>query len=223
MITLPIDKKISDSEIIKRVLDGEINLYEVIVRRYNSYLYKVGRTYGYNHDDAQDLMQETYVNAYISLKKFEGRSTLKTWLVRIMLNQCYQKKQKFSFLKEKPTIDEWEKETQHYQQKQTSDGNKTIQNLELKEIIEASVMKIPEDYRIVFSLREITGLSTSETANMLQLTESNVKVRLNRARKMLQHEIEKSYSPTELFEFNLIYCDGLVSRVMNAIKSFNRP
>lgn len=221
MITPSTEKGPSDSEIIQKVLHGEINLYEIIVRRYNGYLYKTGKTYGYNHEDVQDLMQETYVNAYKNLKKFEGKSSLKTWLIRIMLNQCYHKKQKLSFQREKPTTDEWERTMQNYPKKQISDGNRTIQNLELKEIIEASVLRIPQDYRIVFSLREITGLSTAETANMLQLTETNVKVRLNRARKMLREEIEKSYSPAELFDFNLIYCDSMVNRVMDIIKNIH--
>src|SRR5690242_11208205 len=92
----------TDAEIIGKILDGEIALYEIIIRRYNRYLYKTGRAYGYNHHDTEDLMQETYINVYANLRKFEGRSTFKTWIVRIMLNQCYQKKQKFSFQKEKP-------------------------------------------------------------------------------------------------------------------------
>lgn len=71
---------------------------------------------------------------------------------------------------------------------------------------------------MVFSLREINGLNVSETADALNISESNVKVRLNRAKTMLRKEIEKSYSPNDIFEFNLIYCDAIVNRVMNDIK-----
>ena len=90
-------------------------------------------------------------------------------------------------------------------------------NGELGSIIEKALGKMPQDYRMVFSLREITGLSVSETAEALNITESNVRVRHTRARVQLRKEIEKSYSPEEIFEFNLIYCDRMVERVMGSI------
>lgn len=71
---------------------------------------------------------------------------------------------------------------------------------------------------MVFSLREINGLNVLETAEALSISETNVKVRLNRAKTMLRKEIEKSYTTEDIFEFNLIYCDAMVNRVMNNIK-----
>ena len=65
------------SQIIERILNGEKSFYELIVRRYNPNLYKVGRSYNYNHEDTQDLMQDTYIDAYKSLAQFEGRSNFK--------------------------------------------------------------------------------------------------------------------------------------------------
>lgn len=218
MNKIQIEKGTLDAVVINRVLAGEIDLYEVIVRRYNGYIYKVGRSYGFSHDDVEDLMQETYVNAYKNLKSFEGRSSLKTWLVKIMLHECFHKKEKFSFKNEKADSEALDNESRPAYRNEISDGNKTVQELELKQIIEKAILRIPEEYRMVFSLRELTGLSTAETSEMLHISEDNVKVRLSRAKKMLQDEIEKSYSVAELFEFNLIYCDGMVERVMRAIK-----
>jgi RNA polymerase sigma-70 factor (ECF subfamily) len=71
----------------------------------------------------------------------------------------------------------------------------------------------------VFSLRELSGLNTNETAEALGITPVNVKVRLNRARHMLRAVIEKMYAPEDIFEFNLIYCDKIVDHVMKEIKS----
>lgn len=85
-------EKLHVTEIIDRILKGEKALYEIIVRRYNPCLYKVGRAYNYNHDDTQDLMQDTYIDAYKNLSKYEGRADFKTWIIRIMLNNCYRKK-----------------------------------------------------------------------------------------------------------------------------------
>ena len=95
--------------------------------------------------------------------------------------------------------------------------NRAVVNNELSRVIEDALQSIPLEYRMVFSLREVNGLNTAETAEVLNLSESNVKVRLNRARKMLRTEIEKMYSADEIFEFNLIYCDQIVERVMTEI------
>ncbi|TAN17830.1 MAG: sigma-70 family RNA polymerase sigma factor [Chitinophagaceae bacterium] len=209
---------ITDTEAIQRILNGETRLYEIIVRRYNAYLFKVGRSYGYNHADTEDLMQETYVNAYIHLKDFENRSSFKTWIVKIMLNQCYHKKQKFSYQKEISVENNLEDKSVPMFSDPHSDTGKTVTNTELKHVLEDAVQHIPEDYRTVFTLRELNGMSVNETAEALHITESNVKVRLNRAKGMLRKEIRKTYSPGEIFEFNLIYCDGMVDRVMKAIE-----
>ena len=93
-------EELIESEIIQRIVNGEKSLYEIIVRRFNAYLYKVGRSYNYNHEDTQDLMQETFIDAYKNLSAFEGRSGFGTWLIRIMLNNCYRKKEKASFKNE---------------------------------------------------------------------------------------------------------------------------
>ena len=98
-----------------------------------------------------------------------------------------------------------------------NDTDKIIQNRELAHIIEDALGNIPYDYRMVFSLREINGMNISETADLLSISEANVKVRFNRAKTMLRNEIEKTFSAKELFEFNLIYCDGIVENVMKRI------
>jgi RNA polymerase sigma-70 factor (ECF subfamily) len=76
---------------------------------------------------------------------------------------------------------------------------------------------IPLEYRIVFSLRELNGMSTAETAEALEISETNVKVRLNRAKHMLREKVERMYTPEDIFEFNLIYCDKIVDEVMKSI------
>ena len=207
----------SDLEIIQKINDGDVKLFEILIRRYNPFLYKIGRTYRYNHQDTEDLMQDAYVNTFFSLKKFEHRSSFKTWITRIMLNLCYQRKHKLSF-KNEITGDDIQNEKSNIMFHQSTNNEKITVNKELGRVLENAIHEIPEDYRIVFSLRELNGLSVAETAAALDISESNVKVRLNRAKTMLQKEIKKMYSPEEIFEFNLIYCDGMVDRVMKKIE-----
>src|SRR6476469_80510 len=206
----------SDEQVIEKILKGETALYEIIIRRYNPYLFKTGRSYGFDHADTEDLMQETYLNAYKHLKSFENRSSFKTWLVKIMLNQCYQKKRK-NQLQSAAVIPLMQENLEPMLRADHSDTDKTILSKELKNVVENALHQIPEDYRMVFSLRELSGLNTTETSDALNISESNVKVRLNRAKTMLRSEIEKMYSPDEIFEFNLIYCDRMVESVMSQL------
>ena len=185
-------EKYSDFQIIQRINDGDITLFEILIRRYGSFLYKIGRLYNHNHENTKDLMQDTYVNAYIHLKKFENRSSFKTWLTRIMLNQCYQKRHKLSFQNE-IISDDIQNEKSSVLFHHSTNNEKIAINKELGRILENAIREIPEDYRIVFSLREINGLSVAETAEALNISENNVKVRLNRAKVMLRREIKKMY------------------------------
>ncbi|KXK04615.1 MAG: sigma-70 family RNA polymerase sigma factor [Ignavibacteriaceae bacterium] len=209
------NENLSDAEIIERILNGEKSLFEVIVRRFNAPLYKVGRSYNFNHDDTQDLMQDTYIDAYKNLKSFEGRSGFKTWIIRIMLNNCYRKKEKSSYKNE--VMRDFTEQPEPVESITGNDTEKEVHTRELGQIIENALSKIPFDYRMVFSLREVNGLNVLETANLLNISESNVKVRLNRAKTMLRGWIEKSYPINELFEFNLVYCDAMVQKVMEKI------
>lgn len=217
---MSLSEKYTDEEIIEKVLNGEKALYEIIVRRYNPYLYKVGRSYNYNHQDTQDLMQDTFVDAYKNLSQFEGRSNFKTWIVRIMMNNCYRKKEKFSFKNEIMKENINEQSSPLFSNSKTNTDH-IVHNRELGSAIEKALQRIPFDYRMVFSLREINELNVAETADILNISESNVKVRLNRAKSMLRDELNGMYADEELYSFNLVYCDGMVERVMSIINRLN--
>jgi RNA polymerase sigma-70 factor (ECF subfamily) len=92
--------QLPESEIIAEVINGNIPAFEVLVRRYSSYLYRIGRSYNYNHQDTEDLMQETFIDAYKNLKKLREGKYFKTWLIRIMINECYRAKHKDASRKE---------------------------------------------------------------------------------------------------------------------------
>ena len=142
---------ITETELIKRIGKGETELFEILIRRNNPFMYKVGMSYGYNHEDVEDLMQETFIAAYLNLGKFEGRSSFKTWITRIMLNQCYQKAQKLSFKNEKSNDTIFnEKTTPMFENSQSKDAYKIVLNKELSYIIGNALTAIPLQYRMVF-------------------------------------------------------------------------
>ncbi|MEO6915622.1 MAG: sigma-70 family RNA polymerase sigma factor [Chitinophagaceae bacterium] len=226
MLTFNLSKdsqQYADKDVVDEILSGNSAMFEILIRRYNPFLYKIGRSYGFSHQDTEDLMQDTFVSSYVNLSQFANRATLKTWLIRIMLNQCYHKANKHSFQKEQPSeMSSDNNAAQMFLKSNHSDTGKSVINSELNKVIEASLEKLSEDYRITFTLRELTGLSVEETAEMMNTTAANVKVRLNRAKMMLRKEIEKTYSPEDIYDFNLIYCDRIVDRVMKEINSVER-
>lgn len=212
-------QQLSEVELIDRIIGGDLALFEVLIRRYNPYLYKVGRSYGYCHQDVEDLMQETFIRAYEHLNKLNNKEYFKTWLIRIMLNECYRKNHKTSSQREIVTDTlSFEKSIPMFSASNNDDTERKVSNRELNSVIETAIQHIPVDYRLVFSLRELNGLSVQETAKALDLTETNVKVRFNRAKAMLRREVEKMYSAEDIFQFNLIYCDRIVEKVMARIR-----
>ena len=213
--------QIPEADIIPKILNGQVELFEILIRRNNPFLYKVGKSYGYQHQDVEDLMQETFISAYKNLANFHYMSSFKTWIIRIMLNHCYQKSHKFSFKYEKAGYDKIADKSIPLFSGSASNMENRIFNQELKAVIEKAVEKIPLDYRLVFTLRELNGMSVAETAEALAISEVNVKVRLNRAKNMLRKEIEKFYTPEDIFEFNLIHCDRIVNKVMAEITKEN--
>lgn len=207
----------SDQELIQKILNKETALFELIIRRNNPYLYRIGKMYHYSHEDTQDLMQDAYVQAYTHLHQFENRSSFRTWLSQIMVNECYRKSQKWT----SKNVDSLENNASVFNKLTSTETSDKVMNTELNSVIEKSLLQIPQDYRTVFTLRKINGLSVAETSEILDITESNVKIRLNRAKTYLRAEIEKFYSKEEIFEFNLIYCDVMVNRVMKVIASIS--
>lgn len=209
-----------EKEIIQKILAGELALFEILIRRNNASLYKIGRSYNYDHEDTQDLMQDTFIDAYTNLSKFEQRASFKTWIIKMMLNNCFRKKQKFSF-KNELAREIKEQSIPLFCCSSSTDTNKIVVNRELRLVIESALQQVPLDYRMVFALREMNGLNISETSEALNITEVNVKVRLNRAKSMLRKEIEKSYTAQEIFDFNLVYCDALTNSVMHRLKNIS--
>ena len=202
---------LTDGNVIEKIIEGDTAIFEILIRRYNQALYKIGRMYGFNHQDTEDLMQDTHVSAYMQLAAFENRSSYKTWISRIMINKCiyklkygYSRKEISSELKEESTSANLQTE-------------QSMLNRELSTVLEKSLDSIPLIYRSVFVLREIEGYSVAETAELTGITGVNVKVRLNRAKSLLQKQLEQFYSSGDIYSFNLIYCDKMVDRVFAAL------
>ncbi len=210
---------LSDEEIVRRILDGETALFELIMRRYNQRLYRVARAILRDDAEAEDVMQDAYVRAYGHLSQFAGRSQFATWLTRIAIHEALARVQR-------------RKKTDQLGANKWHDGEgemniaatalnpeEQLSASELGRALESAILSIPEQYRLVLIMRDVEQLSTTETANALDLTEENVKVRLHRARAMVRKNLfaQAGSEAPRAFGFMGERCDRVVARVMAKI------
>jgi RNA polymerase sigma-70 factor (ECF subfamily) len=202
-----------DNEIISKVIQGEKELYERIIRKYNPRLYRVAMSIVKDEDDAEEIMQIAYIKAYENLGKFEGKSSFSTWLTRILINEGLQ------ILKTKKRHEVMDWSDMSKEKKNIDDSNPLgqVMNQELKLILEHSIEQLPDKYRTVFVMRELENMSVAETMGCLDLTESNVKVRLNRAKEMLRESLSEYYRYNEVYSFHLSRCNRIVEKVYQKI------
>lgn len=200
-----------DATVVAEVTRGNREMFEVIVRRYNLRLYRVGMAYLRNHALAEEAMQTCYIKAYRGLGRFTRRSTFATWLTRIMINECLMLLRRRRHDPEVPVEDvERLADTGA-----PAPAQLTLQDM--KALLENALQDLPRKQRAVYLFREIERLSTEETALALKLTPSDVKVSLMRAREALKQRLLRRAETAELFPFPAVYCNRTTDRVMARI------
>lgn len=212
------NSQITESELIKRIIAGEKELYEILVRRNNQKLFRVVRSYLKDGNEIEVIMQNTYVLAYTKLYQFNHKAAFSTWLIRIGINEALAR------LKEKGKVillNDDRNDTTHKvftipDHKQLNPQEKMIQK-ETKQLLEGAIDQLEPKYRTVYILKEVEEMSIKEVAESLNITEANVKVRAHRAKKMLKEIIYESSVTSSVFEFGNSKCDRLTERVMNRI------
>ena len=213
-MTAAVEPKLHDSlldvEIVRRVLAGERSLFELILRRYNQRIYRAVRAIVRDESEVEDVMQQAYVNAYTHLHQFAERASFTTWLTRIAINEALARVRPTGLTNDfvMDTIES-----------KAPDPEEQAVASELRNLVEAEIAALPEHYRSVLMLREVEGLSTSETAECLAVQEDVVKTRLHRARAMLRDTLYRRAGLTfdGLFTFGHGRCDRVVAAVMARI------
>jgi RNA polymerase sigma factor (sigma-70 family) len=217
--------KITDNEVIERVVNGDKDLYELIMRKYNQRLFRIGRSIIHDEEEVEDIIQDAYIKAYENLRNFQHRSQFSTWLTRILINEALARKNQMKRMNVVYHQTEDNGETNDFNNKEyynmpsnlPNPEEETINN-ELKVSLEKVIDNLPEKYRTVYVMREIEGMNIAETSECLNISESNVKVRLNRAKEMLRDSLTNIYQESEVFQFMGTRCDRIVTKVLNKIK-----
>jgi RNA polymerase sigma-70 factor, ECF subfamily len=220
METLANADSMSDEEIVKKVLAGDIALFEIVMRRYNQRLYRLARAIMRDEKEAEDVMQDAYVRAYTHLNQFAGRAKFSTWLTRIAVHEAQARIRQRSRFVDIGTTQTSKADGMNIFASKTPDPEQQALARELNAVLEDAVDALPETYRSVFMLRKIEEMSTAETAECLDISEETVKTRLHRARSLLREEIYVRIGVTTAgtFQFAGLRCDRMVAAVLEKIK-----
>ncbi len=191
-------KKDEDYDLIAAINSGRSNLFLDLVKRYEQSLYNFGLKMCGDITDAEDLVQETFLNVFKYLKDFRYEARFKNWLYRIASSVCIKRKRRSKFAPESElSLEDFmpgdEGDVPRELPEWAALPLENLLNRELADTVQEAIRSLPENYRPIIVLRDIEGFSTQETAQILDITPANVKVRLHRARLFLREKLKNYY------------------------------
>jgi RNA polymerase sigma-70 factor (ECF subfamily) len=208
---------LSDEQVVADVLDGHTALFEVLMRRHNERIYRAARAIVRDAAEAEDVMQQAYVNAYANLRQFNRLARFSTWLTRIVINEALAR------VRRKHRYEPFEEDQSNVEalRKGASprDPEREAASAELRALLESAIDRLPDGAREVFMLRDVEGMSTAEVGTALGITDDAVKTRLSRARAALRDDLmerTRSSAP-DVFRFYRPRCDRIVAAVLARI------
>lgn len=183
-----------ESKLVELAKSGDRQALAQLVKNNEQTVYNFSFKICRDRDKAEHIMQETFFSMIKSLHQFDGNSKISTWLYRIVSNHCLMLARK----DKSRTFVSIDNDDELYEDKYTADWsnipNQDIENTELKKILDEAIDKLSPEYRIVFLLRDVEGLSTEETAQLTELSVPAVKSRLHRARAFLRKDLNEAFS-----------------------------
>jgi len=190
------DSKISDVGLVDLFKGGEITAFEEIISRYEAKVMNLALRFTRNQEDAEEVMQDVFTTVYRKIDGFRGQSAFSSWLYRIVVNAAFMKLRK---KKQSQTVsmEDLAPAVKQYCMERESVTNTHSYNItvtrELQEVLQRAIDKLPDQYRAVFVLRDVDGLSNQETGEILDLSIPAVKSRLHRSRIMLRKRLQRYY------------------------------
>jgi RNA polymerase sigma-70 factor (ECF subfamily) len=207
----------SDMETIRQVLDGHTAMFELLMRRYNERIYRAARSIVRDEQEAEDVMQQAYVNAFTHLRQFNGSAQFSTWLTRIAINEALAR------VRRRGRYEAFDDDLSNVEPFMSTNPVLSPERQafagELRGLLEWAIDALPDGMREVFVLREVEGLSTSDAAECLGVSEDVIKTRLSRGRAHLRRLLMDRTGATapEAFRFHRPRCDRVVGQVLAKI------
>lgn len=219
----------AEAALLERILAGDSAAFAELMRKYNRRLYRVARSVLRDDTEAEDALQDAYLQAYRALPNFRSQSSLGTWLTRIVVNAALAHRRKAWRMAEvielsaEPIVDNLPSPTQS---PEASDHpERAALRAQTRRLVEAKIDGLPESFRTVFVLRALEELSVEETSDTLGIPEATVRSRYFRARGMLREalasEIDMAFEDT--FAFDGERCDRIVHTVLRRLDGADGP
>ena len=185
----------SDNELIQEFLKGSEASFGELITRYETKVFNLAMRLTRSEDDAEEILQDVFVTLYRKLASFEGKSAFSSWLYRITANASFMKlrKRKSRAMVSLEDFQPYSRMAQTMDHDYRSRTDSRVMSYELRENLEQAIEKLPEDYRAVFLLRDVDGLSNKEVADIMGISIPAVKSRLHRSRMMLRRRLRKIY------------------------------
>jgi RNA polymerase sigma-70 factor (ECF subfamily) len=201
-----------DEVIVARVIAGETNLFEVLMRRYNQRLFRAVRPLLKVESEVEEVMQQTYVEAYTHLRQLTEAGCFSRWLVRIGVNESFVRLRQRQHLVAAGVGGE----RMGSAQRVSDDPEEAASRLERARLLEAALEQLSPRYRLVFVLREVEGMSTRDTALALGVSKDVVKTRLRRSKLLLRRQVgSRSYAArARALPFHATRCNRVVVAVL---------
>lgn len=212
-----------DAALARRVLAGERDAFELLMRRHNRRLYRLARAMLRDAAEAEDALQDAYLAAYQSLAGFRGEASLGTWLSRVVANQCLarlrRQARRANILPMVPLGEPEEQERAAMTDASPETPEHALGRTELRALLERKLDALPEAFRTVFVMRCVEELSVEETALCLGIPEATVRTRQFRARGLLREALaqEIDLAERDVFSFDGARCDRIVSEVLGRL------
>ena len=185
-----------EAALVARAQAGDQAAFTTLVDHYHRKIYRIGKNITQNNEDAEDVLQETFLKAYEHLGGFQGNSKFYTWIVRIAVNEALMKLRKRKgdrFVSLDEPIETGEEEVKREVAVWEDNPEQRYSREEIQHILEEAVDDLKPDFRTVFALRDIEELSTEETAEALGISVPAVKSRLLRARLALREKLTRQF------------------------------
>ena len=216
----------SDAALRQRVVDGEQAAFARLMRRHNRRLYRVARSILRDDAEAEDALQDAYIQAYRALPDFRGDASLATWLTRIVMNAALMRRRGSRRMAEvielgaEQSVEDLAAMREPGASDAPNQPERAFQRTQARGLIESKIDTLPEVFRTVFILRAVEELSGEETAQVLGIPEATVRSRYFRARGMLREALarELDFALEDAFGFDGERCNRIVSNVMSRLR-----
>jgi RNA polymerase sigma-70 factor (ECF subfamily) len=218
-------KRLSDTDLAHAIKQGDGNAFVVLMRRFNQPLYRVARSVLKDDGEAEEALQDAYLQAYRNMDAYRGDASMRTWLTRIVVNEAIARSRKSA---RRASVIELHGDpvdegiaSADMEERRTPGPEQAAMRVQVRQLLEKNIDALPDVFRTVFVLRALEEMSVEEVADALGIPEATVRTRYFRARNLLRQSLSRQvdFGFEDAFGFDGARCNGIVAAVMKRLEA----